>query len=98
MKGKVKFFNKKKGFGFIQGDDEQDYFVHFTALPRGVFLRENDEVEFEISETDRGKQAQNVILKKKASESQGQQSADNEQSEESFGDDTDKAEESEEEF
>ena len=63
MEGKVKWFNSRKGFGFVEGEDGQDYFVHHTALEQGAFLRENDEVTFEAVETDRGKQAQKVALK-----------------------------------
>ncbi|MAG39219.1 cold-shock protein [Candidatus Woesearchaeota archaeon] len=60
MNGKVKWFNERKGFGFIEGEDGEDYFVHQTALPDGVRLREEDNVSFEVKDTDRGKQAQNV--------------------------------------
>ncbi len=62
MKGKVKFFNQSKGFGFIAGDDGQDYFVHLSGLGAGVTLRENDAVEFESEQGDRGLKAKNVIL------------------------------------
>ncbi len=66
--GTVKFFNRKKGFGFISGGDGQDYFVHFTAVPRGVFLRDNDKVSFDAVEGDRGLKAENVQLLQKGSE------------------------------
>ncbi len=63
MEGTVKWFNRKKGFGFIKGEDEQDYFVHYTSLPSGVFLNENDRVTFEPAQSEKGNQAQNVMLK-----------------------------------
>ncbi len=62
MEGKVKWFNSKKGYGFINGDDSEDYFVHHTSLPKGIFIRENDRVSFDVVETERGKQAQNVKM------------------------------------
>src|SRR3989338_6675983 len=68
MEGSVKFFNRKKGFGFIHGEDGQDYFVHFSALPRGVFLRYNDKVSFESAQGERGLKAENVQLVAKASD------------------------------
>ena len=60
MKGTVKFFNEMKGFGFITGEDGEDYFVHQTALGEGVRLNENDAVEFEVEQGDRGPKAVNV--------------------------------------
>ena len=89
MEGIVKFFNRKKGFGFIHGDDEKDYFVHFTALPRNVFLRDNDRVSFESVEGDRGLKADKVQLLQKGSERVGgeQGSAPNQES--ADGDDED---------
>lgn len=68
MEGTVKWFNTRKGYGFVKGEDDEDYFVHYSALPQGVYLRENDKVSFEPVETDRGKQAQNVTLLQKGSE------------------------------
>ena len=68
MEGTVKWFNSRKGYGFVKGDDGEDYFVHYTALEKGVFLRENDKVSFEPADTDRGKQAKNVSLLQKGSE------------------------------
>ena len=66
MEGVVKFFNRKKGFGFITGDDGQDYFVHFTAVPRGVFINDNDRVSFESSQGDRGLKAEKIAVLQKA--------------------------------
>lgn len=60
MEGTVKWFNRKKGYGFVAGDDGSEYFVHFTALPKGLFLNENDRVSFEAADTEKGKQAKNV--------------------------------------
>ena len=60
MEGKVKWFDRVKGFGFINGEDGEDYFVHHSQLPEGVILNEDDEVEFETVETDKGMQAQDV--------------------------------------
>lgn len=62
MEGTVKWFNARKGFGFIQGEDGEDYFVHSSALPEGTLLHENDRVTFEPVKTERGKQAQKVAL------------------------------------
>jgi len=61
MEGQVKWYNRKKGFGFVTGEDGQDYFVHHSQLAPGQFLRENDRVEFEATDTDKGKQAQKVV-------------------------------------
>jgi len=68
MEGSVKFFNRKKGFGFIAGDDGNEYFVHFTALPKRTFLRDNDRVSFDPAEGERGPKAENVKLLKMASD------------------------------
>lgn len=68
MEGTVKWFNTRKGYGFIKGDDGEDYFVHHTAIKEGTFIRDNDRVSFEPVQTDRGKQAQSVVLLQKGSE------------------------------
>ena len=68
MEGIVKWFNTRKGYGFIKGDDDNEYFVHHSALGQGVFLRDNDKVSFDPAEGEKGKQAQNVQLLQKASE------------------------------
>jgi len=60
MKGTVKFFNKMKGFGFIAGEDGKEYFVHQTGLTEGTFLNDNDPVEFDVEEGDKGPKAVNV--------------------------------------
>ncbi len=59
--GKVKFYNVKKTFGFIAGDDGKDYFVHKTGLTQGTRLYEGDSVEFEAQEGERGPKAVNVV-------------------------------------
>ena len=71
MEGTVKFYNRKKGFGFISGDDGKDYFVHVSALPEGVFLRDGDKVSFDGGEGERGPKAENIQLLQKASEMEG---------------------------
>lgn len=73
MEGIVKWFNTRKGYGFIKGDDDQEYFVHHSALGQGVFLRDNDKVSFDGVDGEKGKQAQNVKLLQKASEMGGQE-------------------------
>ncbi|MGC9336535.1 MAG: cold shock domain-containing protein [Candidatus Cloacimonadia bacterium] len=62
MKGKVKWFSKSKGYGFISGEDGQEYFVHWRSLMGEGYkiLQEADEVEFDIEDTEKGVQAINV--------------------------------------
>ncbi|NOZ80631.1 MAG: cold shock domain-containing protein [DPANN group archaeon] len=60
MKGTVKFFNNMKGFGFIAGEDGKEYFVHQSELQEGTSLDENDAVEFEGEQGDRGPKAVKV--------------------------------------
>jgi CspA family cold shock protein len=63
VKGKVKWFNGSKGYGFLErSDGEPDVFVHFSAIEGDGFksLEEGEEVEFTIAQTDKGLQAENV--------------------------------------
>ena len=60
--GTVKWFNDKKGFGFISVEDGEDIFVHHTSIESDGFrtLGEGDKVEFEIIQGDKGNKAENV--------------------------------------
>ncbi len=60
--GQVKWFNEKKGFGFIQEDGGKDLFVHYTAIQGDGFkaLKEGQRVRFEVEETPKGPKAKNV--------------------------------------
>lgn len=60
MKGKVKFFNEMKEYGFIVGEDGNDYFFHKTGLKEDTQVDKDDSVSFDVEEGDRGKKAINV--------------------------------------
>ncbi|ERI09881.1 putative cold shock protein CspD [Aneurinibacillus aneurinilyticus ATCC 12856] len=63
MNGTVKWFNAEKGFGFIEREDGDDVFVHFSAITGDGFksLEEGQQVQFDIVEGNRGPQAANVV-------------------------------------
>lgn len=62
-RGKVKWFNDSKGYGFIAQPSGEDVFVHFSSIRSEGFrtLAEGEEVEFDVETTDRGLQATNVL-------------------------------------
>ena len=64
LQGRVKWFNDRKGFGFIEYKDNIDIFVHYSSilLKGHKTLNEGDIVSFDLVETDKGLQAKNVIL------------------------------------
>ena len=61
--GTVKWFNEKKGFGFISREDGDDVFVHYNAIQGEGYrtLEEGDKVEFEVGQGPKGLQATNVV-------------------------------------
>ena len=61
--GTVKFFNSTKGFGFITTEEGKDVFVHFSAIKMDGYksLDENQEVEFDVVDGEKGPQAANVV-------------------------------------
>jgi CspA family cold shock protein len=67
--GKVKWFNPRKGYGFIAADDGRDVFVHYSDITGDGYrtLVEGDPVSFDIIEGEKGPRAENVIQKSASS-------------------------------
>lgn len=63
MVGKVKFFNNEKGWGYLTGEDDKEYFVHFSEIKAEGYksLETEQEVEFDIGKNDKGTCATNVV-------------------------------------
>ncbi len=63
--GKVKWFNPRKGYGFIEGPEGHDIFVHYSSISGDGYrtLVEGDEVTFDVVEGEKGLRAENVIPK-----------------------------------
>jgi len=72
--GKVKWFDPKKGYGFIIGDDGQDVFVHYTSIVGDGFraLKDGEMVDYELVVGEKGHQARNVVRPSAQQESQTQ--------------------------
>jgi len=68
--GRVKWFNNKKGYGFIERDDGEDVFVHYSEIRGQGYrtLKDGQTVEFEIEETPRGLRAVNVRVVRQRSD------------------------------
>ena len=62
QQGKVKVYNRNKRYGFIKGDDGTDYFFHETGLSEGIYVEDNDKVEFTVEDGDRGKKAVDISI------------------------------------
>ena len=62
MRGKIKWFNNEKGYGFIEYKEDEDIFVHYSAIVKDGYktLSQGDIVDFNLIETTKGLQAQHV--------------------------------------
>lgn len=60
MEGTVKWYNPRKGYGFISGEDGKDVFVHRSSIPEGTYLNEGDKVDYQLEDSERGPQATHI--------------------------------------
>jgi len=74
LEGKVKWFNARKGYGFIELEDGTDIFVHYSAIQGEGFknLKQDEQVTFEVAESEKGPQAVNVEHKPEEAVSQAE--------------------------
>ena len=75
MQGRIKWLDQRKGYGFIERDDGEDVFVHYSEINMEGFktLEDGELVEFEIAQTDRGPQAENVTRLEMGTEQSAEQ-------------------------
>ena len=62
ISGTIKIWKEAEGWGFIEGDDGEDYFLNISNVRRGQSIRVNSHVKFDVSQGQRGPEAENVTL------------------------------------
>ena len=92
-KGTVKFFNRTKNYGFINGDDGKSYFVHSSALAEGTEIDEDDKVSFDAVDGDKGPKAENVKKLDSTEESEAEETPEEKSEEEAAPEKEQEAEE-----
>ena len=60
MEGTIKWYNSRKGFGFIEVEEGKDVFIHQSQVPEGTYLNDGDKVSFDVEEGAKGPQATNL--------------------------------------
>ncbi|NJL44110.1 MAG: cold shock domain-containing protein [Nitrosarchaeum sp.] len=94
MKGKVKFFNQSKGYGFVAcEDDGKEYFVHFSAVQGNAKLTENARVTFDVEDSDRGPRAVRVKV-----EAGGSATKEHAEADDDYAEDEDVSEEDDDKY
>ena len=62
ISGMIKSWNSSEGWGFIEGDDGEDYFLHISKIRTGQDIKNNCRVKFDVKQGQRGAEAENVTL------------------------------------